>query len=238
MDYKWMPIFGEFDTSSPRIVFKGKEIRPTTSGEPQAPQQPTAAVGLLLSNQRMLNGCLRAKVMFQGVTPHSVCEVIVGFDPKTKGQISAGLGGSFAMFSIREWTPAQTQKGSSWVNHELSGDRSNLKEGVEYELAARLQGSALNLEVDGVQVASATLPSSLNQPRQVGIFCVNLSEITITDFVAEIERPKAFIVMQFSSPYNEVYSHVIKDVCDEFGVEAVRADEIYGPGIIIKDVID
>src|SRR5206468_1652793 len=38
--------------------------------------------------------------------------------------------------------------------------------------------------------------------------------------------------------YNDVYSHVIKDACDEFKIEAVRADELYGPGIIIKDVID
>jgi nucleoside 2-deoxyribosyltransferase len=44
--------------------------------------------------------------------------------------------------------------------------------------------------------------------------------------------------MQFSSPYNEVYSHVIKDLCEEFKIDATRADEIYGPGIIIKDVID
>jgi hypothetical protein len=45
-------------------------------------------------------------------------------------------------------------------------------------------------------------------------------------------------VMQFSSPYNEVYSHVIKDTCVDFNIDAVRGNEIYGPGIIIKDVVD
>ena len=44
--------------------------------------------------------------------------------------------------------------------------------------------------------------------------------------------------MQFSSPYNEVYSDVIKKLCEETRIDAVRADEIYGPGIIIKDVVD
>ena len=48
----------------------------------------------------------------------------------------------------------------------------------------------------------------------------------------------AFIVMQFSSPYNEVYSDVIRKLCEESGIDPVRADEIYGPGIIIKDVVD
>jgi hypothetical protein len=43
---------------------------------------------------------------------------------------------------------------------------------------------------------------------------------------------------QFSSPYGQVYSHVIKEVCKLLDVDSVRADEIYGPGIIIKDVID
>jgi nucleoside 2-deoxyribosyltransferase len=31
--------------------------------------------------------------------------------------------------------------------------------------------------------------------------------------------------MQFSSPYNEVYSHVIKDACVDFNIDAVRGDE-------------
>ena len=43
--------------------------------------------------------------------------------------------------------------------------------------------------------------------------------------------------MQFSSPYNDVYSHVIKDVCKDFGIEAERADEIYAPGISIPRAV-
>ena len=98
----------------------------------------------------------------------------------------------------------------------------------------------MSLDVDDVEVSLATLPAAPNQARQVGLFLVSTTVVEISGFSAEIERPKAFIVMQFSSPYNEVYSHVIKNVCDrdEFKIEAVRADEIYGPGIIIKDVID
>jgi len=98
----------------------------------------------------------------------------------------------------------------------------------------------VSLDVDDVEVSLATLPAAPNQARQVGLFLVSTTVVEISGFSAEIERPKAFIVMQFSSPYNEVYSHVIKNVCDreEFKIEAVRADEIYGPGIIIKDVID
>lgn len=42
--------------------------------------------------------------------------------------------------------------------------------------------------------------------------------------------------MQFSSPYNELYEQVISRVCNEFGVDARRADDTYGPGLIIADI--
>lgn len=239
MSYRWMPIMGEFALSDDRIVFKGREIVPPASGAPQPQQAPLAAVGILLSDHKMVSGRLRARVEFAEITPYSVCEIIVGYDLKTKAQITAGLGGSFGMFSIREWVPpSPPQSGGSWANYEVGGDRANLRGGVPYELVLRAQGSALTLEVDGVQVGTTTLPSAPNQPRQVGVFCVSQSEITISGFTAEVERPQAFIVMQFSSPYNEVYLHVIKNVCDDLKIDAIRADEIYGPGIIIKDVID
>jgi hypothetical protein len=230
---------GEFDTTGEPLVFKGQQVRPTG---PEAPGSPEflASVGILLSDVKMLNGFLRATVAFDEITPLSVGELIVGYDPRTKAQITAGLGGSGAMFSIREWLPAASpqQTGGSWANHALSGDRANLRAGVQYELGVRVNGSSVELEVDGVPVSVATLPAAPNQPRQVGIFLASSSAIRVSAFRATVEKPKAFIVMQFSSPYNEVYSHVIKDVCDEFDIEAVRADEIYGPGIIIKDVID
>lgn len=242
MDYRWMPIMGEFDTTDDIVVFKGRRIPAPTASQPQPQPQPefVSTVGILLSDLKMVNGRLRASVKFDEITPHSVCELVVGHDLRTKGQVTVGLGGSGALFSIREWQPAATpqQTGGSWANYELLGDRANLKPGLTYKIGVRVLGSNITLDVDGVQVATATLPSAINQPRQVGVFCVSPSNVTISDFFADIERPKAFIVMQFSSPYNEVYSHVIKDACDEFKIEAVRADEIYGPGIIIKDVID
>jgi len=43
--------------------------------------------------------------------------------------------------------------------------------------------------------------------------------------------------MQFSAPYNDVYSEVIKNVCDEEGMEVLRIDEETGPGLIIADIV-
>jgi hypothetical protein len=238
--YRWMPIMGEFELSVDSLLFKGRRI-PSAAGPPQ-PGGPQffAAVGIALCDRKMVNGTLTADVTFGEVSPNSVCELIVAHDLRTKGQITAGLGGSSAMFSIREWLPAQTpqQTGGSWVNYELSGDRANLQPGRPYRLVVRLQGSSVILEADGVEVAATALPAAPSQPRQIGVFAVSENQINISAFRADTERPTAFIVMQFSSPYNEVYSDVIKHMCEECKIDAVRADEIYGPGIIIKDVID
>jgi len=240
-----MPIMGEFDLTGTNIVFKGQKLPVETSQsqpppEPGAPEDFIATVGILLSDQKIINGTLRASVVFSEVTPHSACELIISHDLRTTAQISTGLGGSRAMFSIREWKPAGSvqQTGGAWQNHRLTGDRANIKPDRTYEIAATVNGSEVTLEVDGVQVITANVPAINAQPHQVGLFFVSGTPVTVTEFSAESERPTAFIVMQFTSPYNEVYSHVIKAACEEFDVEPVRADEIYGPGIIIKDVVD
>lgn len=243
MPQRWMPILGEFDTTGDPLVFKGR-LMPTPSSDPMDPTGTTtvASVGILLSNQKLVNGKLRATVKFHEVTPFSVLEFIVNYDHQTKRMLTAGLGGSFSMFSIREWVPTQISQtqGGSWANHQLAGDRANFHANVPYDLAARIQGSTLTLEVNDVPVIVTTLPAALPQPGQIGLFATSQSLVEIAGFAAETERPKAFIVMQFSSPYNEVYSHIIKDVCEreEFQIETIRGDEIYSSGIIIKDVID
>jgi len=231
---------GEFELTTNALVFKGRRFPGTA--DPAQPDriQFVAAVGIMLCNRKLVSGTLTAAVKFTEITQNSVCELVVAYDLRSKGLVTAGLGGSGAMFSIREWLPAQTpqQTGGSWRNYELVGDRANLRAGTTYQLTVRLHGSNLVLEVDGVEVASTGLPAAPTQPRQIGVFAVSEAQVQVLDFSANIERPTAFIVMQFSPPYNEVYSDVIKRLCEESRIDAVRADEIYGPGIIIKDVVD
>ena len=237
---QWVPVMGEFESTLNTVVFKGRRFPAATDPAQHDGIQFVAAVGIMLCNRKLVSGTLNAAVKFSEITQNSVCELVVAYDLRSKGLVTAGLGGSGAMFSIREWLPAQTpqQTGGSWKNYELVGDRANLSVNKTYQLTVRLHGSNLVLEVDGVEVAGTGLPAALTQPRQIGIFAVSEARVEVSNFSANIERPSAFIVMQFSSPYNEVYSDVIKKLCEESRIEAVRADEIYGPGIIIKDVVD
>ena len=44
--------------------------------------------------------------------------------------------------------------------------------------------------------------------------------------------------MQFTEPYNSIYQEIIKPVCEEMKLSVYRADEVYKPGIILKDIIE
>lgn len=49
-------------------------------------------------------------------------------------------------------------------------------------------------------------------------------------------KPKAFVVMQFSSQYNDVYFEVTKKICHQENIDVIRIDEESGPGLIIQDM--
>jgi hypothetical protein len=43
--------------------------------------------------------------------------------------------------------------------------------------------------------------------------------------------------MQFSEPYKQLYSEVIQPVADSFGLEAYHVGDVFGPGMILNDIV-
>jgi hypothetical protein len=249
---EWMPLMGHWDFSDHKgIVFRGRSVeypstRTDSEGEGVEPAAPVImpGYGVAITNQTISEGRIEATVFFDDVEG-ATAEIIVAYDVETKGFIAAGLGGhNLGMFVIREWIPIPpkgtggTEVQPRWVNHEITGDRANLKANTRYRLRASMTGSRVTLHVNDVHVASAQLSSVLAPGRQTGLWCRCSKNITIRDYSVSSEAPKAFVVMQFSEPFDDVYLNVIKAVCKEFGVEAIRADEMYGPGVIVKDITD
>ena len=89
--------------------------------------------------------------------------------------------------------------------------------------------------LDGVNIITTDLPFIISS-NQVGLWCSGRNEIIISDFIIQKQKPTAFVVMQFTDPYNELYADVIKPLCEKFGLSVLRADDIYGPGQIIQDI--
>jgi hypothetical protein len=51
------------------------------------------------------------------------------------------------------------------------------------------------------------------------------------------EPGKAFVVMKFSAPNQDLYEHVIKPVSKKSDLCAYHVGEVLGPGIILKDIV-
>jgi hypothetical protein len=217
----WFPVAGSFETARNHVVFKGG---PLAIGESTG-----SAVGLAISDHSFSGGTISADVVFGGVEPKSQCNILFWYDPERRHFLGAGLAADpAALYGI--W-----QFDTRWTMYSAGGDGKNLVPGRRYRLQAHLRGSRATLSVDGVVVAAATLPFSL-PPSQAGLWCRGLHDITIDDFVVISETPRVFVVMQFGSPFDALHHEVLKTVCKEFGLEAIRADETYGPGVIIADV--
>ena len=122
-----------------------------------------------------------------------------------------------------------------WNIYSQAGDRGNLVAGRTYHVLVTFLGSQVTLTVDGVNVLSSTLPRPMT-PSQVGLMFMDEGDIRATNYAVQSADPSVFVVMEFGSPYDDVYSEVIERVCRNYGLKVIRADEIYGPGLIIADI--
>ena len=223
-----MPLIGNFVQDGDVMTFHGKTV--------QVKDRTSASIGQIMSNHYFAGGTIEAVITFDQVNEQSSAEVILAYDPQKRFFLTAGLGSlAPVMFGIREFTLGGGA-GAQMNSHAMGGTRENLEPGQSYRVRVRAIGSVVSLDVNDVHVLTATIPYPLKQ-SQVGIWCFADHKITISNFKVTPVRPRAFTVMQFSSPFNEIYSNVIKKVCERNGLESVRADEITGPGLIIGDVI-
>jgi hypothetical protein len=104
-----------------------------------------------------------------------------------------------------------------------------------YEIAVRVRGQRLMLEVDGVQVLDYILETPLPQ-GQLGLFTWGVDKVEFQDPYVRREPGTAFVVMQFSDPYQTLYAGVIKPVIDSYKLHTYHAGEVFGPGIILEDI--
>ncbi len=227
MSYSWVPLMGEFEQKKDSIIFKGGQIEVSGVGGPSKGAQ----IGNILCDKRFTDGEISVEIQFSKISPNSICEIILYHDSNGPNLLNAGIGGAIgSMFSIRYFHE------KNWDVFSQAGNRGNLKANHKYQLRIKKFGNKVVVNIDGIDVCQANIPFNFPSTN-VGIFCIDFSSITITNFQVVSELPKAFVIMQFTPPYNELHEEVIKKVCDEFKIQAVRADDTFGPGLIIADII-
>lgn len=228
MKYNWIPMTGDFIEKGNTIVFKGKEVEYSS----QSGNEVGAAFGEIIFNKNFSEGTISTEIEFSKISARSSCQIIINYNPNpTEYRLfTVGLNSGFSMFEIKEF------RGGKWNFIASNGTGTNLKEGKKYKLSVTYTGSIITLNVDGIDVLSTKLLVSLPQ-SQVGLWCQNSNDIIIYDYNVQSVNPTAFVVMEFSGHYYEIYNNVISSVCEEFKVVAKKADDSFTTGMIISDIV-
>lgn len=214
---------GSMKKSKDSLIFKGGK----TKIQGESGQTEGSEVGLFICDQTFSEGSISVDVKFKSTHSSSCADIVLYYDPENKGTLNAGIG-NLDFFSIRHFD-------TKWTHHASTGASNSIEPNRTYHLEASFYGSTVTLKSDGVEVLRHILPFSLPQ-SQVGLFCLDQTDIEFKNFKIESVKPKAFVVMQFSSQYNDVYYEVIKKICEESKIEVLRIDEESGPGLIIQDI--
>jgi hypothetical protein len=233
---KWVPLAGEFVPADRDILFRGRPIVDSEPPGAAGEKKVRPGWGMALSDRTLADGMVSADVRFREVTTDTTCEIIVAYDPNAEHILAAGLGSqAWAMFGIREF--GSQRLGRDWLVYRAGGDRANLIAGQVYHIDVHFLGASVTLHVDGVNVGAVEATSPSGRVRHVGILCRGTHETDVSSFTVYADKPRAFVVMQFGSEFDDVYQDVVKEVCKDFEVNVLRADEVSGPGLIVADIV-
>lgn len=186
-----------------------------------------APFGIAVSGMRLEEGTVTARITLSLSTEG---RILLGFRSVAERYISVGLGGYHRAYVVSEFDPSFGWRGSA-----VAGSEENLVFDRPYTLEAKLVGQRVFLSVDSIRVIDHVLEMPLDS-GQVGLFAWGNDRVRFED-VRVARRPgSVFVVMQFSEPYDQLYSQVIQPVVAEFNLEAHHVGEVPGPGLILHDL--
>ena len=193
------------------------------------PQDVNFPMGISVSNVRFLEG--EARVTVQRTDPEIEGRILLGYRSLGNEFYALGIGPGGKGYSILHFIP---KLGLQHI--ALAGADQDLPVGQPIKFGVKVRGQRILLEIDDVRVLEHVLPAPLPY-GQLGIYAWGKEgEAAFTRFFERAVGGDVFVVMQFSG-FEELYSDVIEPVTKEFGLRPYRADQVYGPGSIIEDII-
>lgn len=185
--------------------------------------------GLLLLGRPVDDGIIECTFKFPEPSNH--CGAFIVF--RGKGQdtyYAAGLGGGENAYTLMEG------RDLSLTRLAGVGNISSLLRDRAYKVRVVLGGQRVQIFVDGVKIIDF---DRLMKSEGCGVGVLALKDsggVEIGPLTVDDRRPNAFVAMQFSDPYNDVYSDAIKPLLEEIGYDVTRVDEISQPGLILNDI--
>lgn len=123
---------------------------------------------------------------------------------------------------------------NQFVPLSQAGSKSNITQDTEYDIRVLCKANSIKYYINNVEMLSWNYQIT-RSPIVFNIFGAGNAEVY--DILVLDDKPKAFVVMQFTEKFNELYENVIKPVCEKKGLEPIRADDMYSNGLIIHDII-
>ena len=193
---------------------------------------PELPYGLCVSNVRFLEGEARVTVGRTSGSGLIDGRILFGYRSEQHEYITVGLHSEGKAYRIVRYVP-----NVGWYSLVEAGSAQNLAVGRPITFRVLVRGQKIALEVDSVRVLEYLLPMPLPY-GQLGLYSWlrQDSGFEFKDFFANPARGDAFVVMQFSG-FEELYSDVIEPLTKQFGFRPYRADQAYGPGNIMQDII-
>ena len=201
-----------------------------SSAEYRSPRDASSPVGVALSSAAALrNGHVAARIRLNDAS--NAGRVLLGYHAATGGYFAAGIGGDGYAYTLEEFVPGQGMRAL-----KRAGDGTQLDPAASYEVDVELRGQSVTLAVDGIRVIDHTLPYPPGG-YQAGLAARGPGPVQFDEVRAAGTPPRAFVVMQFTEPYDSLYQEVIRPVCERGGFEVQRADDVFRPGIILRDIL-
>ena len=194
--------------------------------------------GIIVSDIRFSEGTAKTSIRLpaDGSTERWIAidtsaYLMLGYRALDQEYFLVGLAGYESAYTISRYVP-----GRAWIALVTAGGRENLSPDVDYQLIVRVEGQRVVLSVNGIRVLEHVLPTPF-EDAQLGLAGWGASEVLFRDTSVSQERGKVFVVMQFSAPYQELYTDVIQPLSEKAGFEAYHVGEVFGPGVILDDIV-
>jgi hypothetical protein len=219
---QWAPILGDWSVDTDQIYKGGSEMF--------AAHGHTFPMGILVNDQDFQSGSCRVDVNFSEIpqSPFSA-GLVLGYRSQDRYYVRVQLGASNAAYSVDEFVG-----GFGWRSIKSAGPLNVLRANRKYSLRATLKGQELRVAVGGVQVLEVLLPRPF-EGKQTGLAAAGNHAITFSGFSVDADRPRAFVAMEYSEPFDTFYHQVIYPQTKRF-YDVVRIDETAGPGVIFQDM--
>lgn len=157
----------------------------------------------------------------------AICQILLNYD--SGNVVTIGFNSGNGLFGI-----SKLNSKNQIENLSSTGLSQTMKVGEPYSVKIIVRGSIIDLYIDNVLVAGAY---ELILKSQIVLFFYSAKGISVSNISIQPKKPKAFIVMQFTTEYNDLYNEVIRPIIEDYGFECERADEVHTTNPILQDII-